>query len=154
MHLCLAPVHRRGWGTLYAALRRGQVDAGALRGLLLRQPRFPGPPVFAIDISVWPRRDVEASPERAFHSSSPCRRTGSPIVRGWASQWVAQLSPSCDSWTAPVDVRRVRPGDQATELAVEQVRAVVAHLPRRRPPLFVFDAWHTAGRPGTGRPFG
>src|SRR5687767_12053158 len=35
VHLCLAPVHRRGWGSLYAALRRGQVDADALRGLLL-----------------------------------------------------------------------------------------------------------------------
>ena len=145
VHLCLAPVHRRGWGSLYAALRRGQVDAGALRGLLLRQPRFPGPPVFAVDVSVWPRRDAETSPERAFHYSSPCRRTGSPIVRGWAYQWVAQLSPSRDSWTAPVDVRRVRPGDQATELAVEQVRAVVAHLPPAEgPPLFVFDAWYDA----------
>ena len=24
VHLCLAPAHRRGWGSLYAALRRGQ----------------------------------------------------------------------------------------------------------------------------------
>ena len=145
VHLCLAPVHRRGWGSLYAALRRGQVDADAVRALLLNQPRFPGPPVFAVDVSVWPRRDAETSPERAFHSSSPCRRTGSAIVRGWAYQWIAQLSPGRDSWTAPVDVRRVRPGEQATWLAVEQVRAVVAQLPPAEgPPLFVFDAWYDA----------
>ena len=132
VHLCLAPVHRRGWGSLYAALRRGQVDADAVRALLLDQPRFPGPPVFAVDVSVWPRRDAETSPERAFHYSSPCQRTGSAIVRGWAYQWVAQLSPARDSWTAPVDVRRVRPTEQATQVAVEQVRAIVAHLPPAR----------------------
>ncbi len=148
VHLCLAPAHRRGWGSLYAALRRGQVDADAVRALLLDQPRSPGPPVFAVDVSVWPRRDAETSPERAFHSSSPCRRTGSVIVRGWAYQWVAQLSPARDSWTAPVDVRRVRPTEQATEVAVEQGRAGVARLPlaapAEGPPLFVFDAWYDA----------
>ena len=148
VHLCLAPVHQRGWGSLHAALRRGQVDPDALRVLLLGQLRFPGPPVFAVDVSVWPRRDAETSPERAFHSSSPCRRTGSAIVRGWAYQWVAQLSPGRDSWTAPVDVRRVRPTEQATQLAVEQVRAIVADLPPappgEGPPLFVFDAWYDA----------
>jgi transposase-like protein len=116
-----------------------------VRALLLEQPRFSGPPVFAVDVSVWPRRDAETSPDRAFHSSSPCQRTGSAVVRGWAYQWVAQLSPARDSWTAPVDVRRVRPTEQATEVAVEQVRAVVARLaPAEGPPLFVFDAWYDA----------
>src|SRR4051794_25791031 len=129
VHLCLAPVHRRGWGSLYAALRRGQVDGGAGRALPLPPARGPGAPAFAVHVSVWPRRDAETSPERAFHYSSPCQRTGSAIVRGWAYQWVAQLSPARDSWTAPVDVRRVRPTEQATQLAVEQVRAIVAHLP-------------------------
>jgi hypothetical protein len=33
VHLSLAPVHRRGWGSLYAALSRGQVDEGSLREL-------------------------------------------------------------------------------------------------------------------------
>ena len=128
VHLCLAPAHQRGWGSLYAARRRGQIDADAVRALLLEQPRFAGPPVFAVDVSVWPRRDAETSPERAFHYSSPCQRTGSAVVRGWAYQWVAQLSPARDSWTAPVDVQRVRPTEQATQVAVEQVRAVVAQL--------------------------
>jgi hypothetical protein len=148
VHLCLAPAHRRGWGSLYAALRRGHIDADAVRALLLEQPRFPGPPVFAVDGSVSLRRDAETSPEQAFHSSSPCRRTGSAIVRGWASQSVAQLSPARDSWIAPIGVRRVRPTEQATQIAVEQVRATVAHRPPassgERPPLFVFDAWYDA----------
>src|SRR5918995_5975211 len=32
--LSLAPSHRRGWGSAYAALRRGEVDEDALRALL------------------------------------------------------------------------------------------------------------------------
>jgi hypothetical protein len=34
-HLSLATPHRRGWGSLYAALRDGQVGADALRALLV-----------------------------------------------------------------------------------------------------------------------
>lgn len=30
-HLSLAPIHRRGWGSLYAALSKGRIDAWALR---------------------------------------------------------------------------------------------------------------------------
>ena len=70
VHLCLAPVHRCGRGSLYAALRRGQVDGDAVRARLLAQPRFPGPPVFAVDVSVWPRRDAETSPERDLWTKS------------------------------------------------------------------------------------
>jgi len=122
VHLCLAPAHRRRRGSLSAARRPRRSAADAVRALLLAPPRFPGPPVFAVDVSVWPRRAAETSPERAFHSSSPCRRTGSAIVRGGASQWVAPRSPERDrwtGWTAPVDVRRVRPTEQATQVAVE-----------------------------------
>jgi hypothetical protein len=85
--------------------------------------------VYAVDVTAWPRRDAETSPERGFHSSSPCRRTGPPVVKGWAYQWIAQLSPARDSWTAPVDVRRVRPPEKAPRVAMEQVPALVARLP-------------------------
>jgi hypothetical protein len=35
-HLSLEPVHQRGWGSAYAALARGEVDAERLRDLLVR----------------------------------------------------------------------------------------------------------------------
>ena len=37
-HLSLAPVHRRGWASLYAALREGEVDKEDMRELLARYP--------------------------------------------------------------------------------------------------------------------
>ena len=38
VHLSLQAPHRRGWGSLYAALRRGRIDAEALRGLIASHP--------------------------------------------------------------------------------------------------------------------
>jgi hypothetical protein len=46
-----------------------------------------------------------------------------------------------ESWTAPVDVERVRPAQDANEVAGEQVKAFLGHSPEERAtPLFVFDA--------------
>ena len=46
IHLSLKASHRRGWGSFYAALDRGRVDAEALRGLLASHPLAGGgPPV-------------------------------------------------------------------------------------------------------------
>src|SRR5215208_6240508 len=65
-HLSLQASHRRGWGSLYAALDRGRIDDEALRKLLARHPLVGAEegetPVFAVDVSVWPRCDAECSP--------------------------------------------------------------------------------------------
>ncbi len=37
-HLSLAAIHRRGWGSLYAALSMGRTDEAGLRDLLSRHP--------------------------------------------------------------------------------------------------------------------
>ena|SRR5215207_3611556 len=64
VHLSLQPSHRRGWGSLYATLSRGQLDAEGLRDLLARHPLggSEATPVYAVDVSVWPRCDAESSP--------------------------------------------------------------------------------------------
>ena len=43
-HLSLAPVHRRGWCSLYAALAKGRIDDGDVRELLARHPLAEGRP--------------------------------------------------------------------------------------------------------------
>jgi len=145
-HLSLQPSHRRGWGSLYAALRRGRIDVEALRELLARHPLASGgadegPPVFAVDASVWPRCDAECSPQRGYYYHPSRHSAGQPIVAGWAYQWIAQIGFARESWTAPVDVERVRPGEDANGVAAGQVRALLARLRAgRTAPLFVFDA--------------
>ena len=46
---------------------------------------------------------------------------GQPIVAGWAYQWIAQLGFARESWTAPVDARRVRPEEDANSVAAGQM---------------------------------
>lgn len=146
VHLSLQTVHRRGWGSLYAALRHGQVEEAALRDLLARYPLAGSdadglPAVYAVDQSVWPRCDAEASPGRGYHYHPSRHSAGQPIVAGWAYQLVAQLGFERDSWVAPVDACRVRPEENANDVAAGQVRALVGRLPARSAvALFVFDA--------------
>src|SRR5688572_19690099 len=108
-HLSLQAAHRRGWGSLYGALAEGRIDVAALRALLTRGAAPDDQPVDAVDLSVWPRCDAEASPERGFYYHPSRHSAGQPIVAGWAYQWLAQLGFARDCWTAPLDVRRVHP---------------------------------------------
>jgi hypothetical protein len=148
-HLSLQVSHRRGWGSLYAALNRGRIDAEALRGLLARHPLALGgageAPVYAVDVSVWARCDAECSPQRGYYYHPSRHSAGQPIVAGWAYQFVAQLNFVRESWTAPMDVERVRPAQDANEVACGQVKASLCRLGNRlgkeeSVPLFVFDA--------------
>ncbi len=140
-HLSLAPLHRRGWGSVCAALAEGRLDAERLRAALAPHASAGGPPADGVDVSVWPRCDAEASPERGCYYHPSRHSAGQPIVAGWAYQWLARLSFARDSWTAPVEARRVQPRENANAVAAQQIRALV------RPgtasdgvPLFVFDA--------------
>ncbi len=143
VHLSLQPAHRRGWGSLYAALKRGRVDAEALRALVVRHPLAGRqPPIYAVDVSVWPRSDAETSPERGFYYHPSRHSAGQPIVAGWAYQWIAQIGFARESWVAPVDARRLRPNENANEVAAGQVATLLDRLPESEGgvPLFVFDA--------------
>ena len=146
-HLSLKAAYRRSWGSLYDALSAGCIDVVALRALLMDQALPAGPPVYAVDLSVWPRCDAEASPERGFYYHPSRHSAGQPIVAGWAYQWLAQLSFTRDSWTAPLDVRRVHPHANAHAVAVEQMTHLATHLPvDGTTPLFVFDAGYDSAQ--------
>src|SRR5215211_3291895 len=90
VHLSLQTSHRRGWGSLFAALWRGRIDTEALRELLARHPLAAGsaddPLVFAVDASVWARCDAETSPQRGYYYHPSRHSAGQPIVAGWAYQ--------------------------------------------------------------------
>ena len=142
VHLSLQPSHRRGWGSLYAALRWGRIDTEALRRLLARYPLAGSTtPVYAVDVSVWPRSDAETSPERGFYHHPSRHSAGQPIVAGWAYQFVAQLNFVRESWTAPVDALRVHPTEDANTVAAGQVKGLLGRSAMEDGvPLFVFDA--------------
>ncbi len=148
VHLSLQPSHRRGWGSLYNALSWGRIDPQAIRALLAHHPLAGAEAsVYAVDVSVWDRCDAECSPERGFYYHPSRHSAGQPIAAGWAYQFIAQLNFVRESWTAPVDVQRVHPAQDANEVAAEQVKAFLRLSPEeeeeeeeRVAPLFIFDA--------------
>ncbi len=140
-HLSLAAPHRRGWGSLYAALQHGRIGLDALRVPLSAALPAGEQRVFAVDVSVWPRCEAETSAERGYYYHPSRHLDGQPVVKGWAYQWVTQLGFARDSWTAPADVRRLLPTENAATVAAEQVKELCRRLPpTSTPPLFVFDA--------------
>jgi hypothetical protein len=66
-YLSLTALHRRRWGSLYAALAEGSMDVPGLRALVGRYPLDDGQPIYVLDTSVWPRNDAETSPERGYY---------------------------------------------------------------------------------------
>src|SRR4029453_11934446 len=112
-HLSLEPAHRRGWGSVYAALARGRIDEDRLRDVLVGCLPDADPLVFAVDVTTWPRCDAECSPERGYYSHPSRHSAGQPIIAGWAFQWIAQLSltgtagpprwmpAACTRWRTP-----------------------------------------------------
>ena len=92
--LSLEPTFRRSHGSLYKALARGQVDAEAMRDLLVRHRPRNWPLVFAVDASTWARCDAETSPERGFYYSASKHSAGS-------RSWPAGPTPGSPPWTGP-----------------------------------------------------
>ena len=86
------------------------------------------------------RRDESLTQGYYYHPSR--HSAGQPIVAGWAYQFVAQLNFVRESWTAPVDVERLRPTQDANVVAAGQVKVLLGRLEEGEVaiPLFVFDA--------------
>src|SRR3712207_2448806 len=103
-HLSLAAVHRRGWGSLYAALSMGRMDEGRVRDLLsghALENGGPGdPPIYAVDVSVWPRCDGETSPERGYYYHPSRHSAGQPpsSLAGPISWWPSSASSVTPGW--------------------------------------------------------
>ena len=126
---------------LYKGLVRGRLDEEALKALVVEHRPRRWPEIFAVDASTWDRCDAECSPERGFYYSASKHSAGQPIVAGWSYQWISQLDFAADSWTAPLDARRIRPDQDATTATIEQVQELVERLGATDAvPMFVFDA--------------
>jgi len=131
VELSLEPEHRRGHGSLYEGLNHGKVDIGRFRNVVARQqiPRCDdGRIMLGIDVSHWLRPDANTSPERLFCHTYARGKGQAQMIPGWPYSFVAALEPGRTSWTALLDVVRIRPDDDHTDLAARQLRTVVDAL--------------------------
>ncbi len=148
--LSLAGVHRRGHGAMYDALAQGHIAVSgpriALAGLDL--PRGADRQLsIALDVTAWPRPDAECSPGRP-HCHRACRCDGRrQTIPGRPYQIAAALGGGRSSWTGPLDVPRLSPDDDPTDVTATQIRDLAARLeqagqwrPDDPPVLFVLDS--------------
>ncbi len=97
VHLSQEAVHRRGWGSLYAALAQGRVNSPALRQLLAQYPLAEGQPIYAVDCSVWARCAAATSPQRGYYYHSS-RHSGG--VQWWRGGPISGSASSASGATA------------------------------------------------------
>jgi hypothetical protein len=149
--LTLEPECRHSYGSVYQGLQTPDaVDAGRLRALLICCRPADFPLVFAVDASVYPRRNAEHAADRTLPYSSSAdsanqdtakNRRRAPVVPGWEFVHCKQVGRR-GSHAYPVDVRRL-PGDgNLNEVAFGQIRDVATDLAasgEMRVPLFLFD---------------
>jgi hypothetical protein len=143
-YLSEEPAFRRSYGMIYQGLAGGRIDEDTLRDLLVRYRPADWPCVFGIDASTIGRPRAVTSPGREFHHHSCAGHTGTgdPVIKGWAWQWLSQLSFDADSWTAPQDAIQVGREDAGAATAAQ----IIAHAARLRAhgetriPLYVMDA--------------
>jgi hypothetical protein len=131
VELSLVGEHRRGHGSLYAALARGRLDVARLRTALsaVSLPRAAdGRLVLAVDITCWLRPDAHTSPERILCHTYGRSKDTHDMVPGWPYSFVVALETGRSSWTAPLDAVRLGPGEDAAMVTASQLREVVARL--------------------------
>jgi hypothetical protein len=150
VELSLAAAHRRGHGALYDGLACGGIDLTRLRMSVAALPLPRGDDRrlrIAIDVTPWPRPDADTSSGR-LHCHRYCGCGGKhQTVPGWPYSVAAVLGAGRTSWTAPLDIRRLGPDEDATEVTATQIRQLIERLERAGqlltgdpPVLFVLDA--------------
>jgi hypothetical protein len=112
-YLSLEPAHRRGWGSVYAALARGRIDTERLRSLLVRFLPAADPLVFAVDVTLGRAATPSARPSAASTTTLPGTRRASRSSpagpssgsRSWASTATPgpprSTRPGCTRWPTP-----------------------------------------------------
>jgi hypothetical protein len=129
--LSLVGEHRRGHGGLYAGLARGQIDTDRLRRAVIAGPlprAADGRLVLAIDITCWLRPEAHTSSGRVLCHVYGRGKDQHMAVPGWPYSVVVALESGRSSWSAPLDIVRLAPGDDAATVTATQLRRVVTDL--------------------------
>ncbi|GAA4617159.1 hypothetical protein GCM10023195_76460 [Actinoallomurus liliacearum] len=94
VELSLVGEHRRGHGSLYAALARGRLDVGRLRWALsaVALPRAAdGRLVLAVDVTCWLRPEAHTSPERILCHTYGRGKDRHLMIPGWPYSVICAL---------------------------------------------------------------
>ncbi|MET9031007.1 transposase [Nocardia sp. NPDC004168] len=129
--LSLVGEHRRGHGSVYAALDRGRIDIARLRRALVSVPlprAADGRLVLAVDITSWLRPEAHTCPQRILCHTYGRAKNTHHMIPGWPYSVVCALESGRSSWIAPLDAVRLTPGDEAAAVTADQLRTVIGNL--------------------------
>jgi hypothetical protein len=84
--------------------------------------------VLAVDVTCWLCAEAHTSAGRVLcHTYGQGKNQHIPVPR-WPYSVICALEGDRSSWTAPLDARRLAPGDNAAGVTAAQVRQVVTGL--------------------------
>jgi hypothetical protein len=145
--LSQAPGFQRGWPSLDAAFRDGQIDRAALRRLFARHAPVPALGtrlVLGLATSPIHRPEADTFADRTLVYAPNLPAGIAPTRPGWACSTLVVLPDPVSSWTDTLDNQRVPSAATATAVGAEQVAATLPLLPTR--PMLVAD-----GHDGTAK---
>jgi DDE superfamily endonuclease len=146
--LSLSPSFERCWASLYEAFEDGRIDAGQMQQVFVEHLPLPAPDsgqrlLWAIDASGIARPQSRTSADRtALHVPNLPESHTPPITAGWQFSTLVVVPQQPSSWCYVLDSRRIPSSQTAGEVAVEQLREVIARLPEGLYPLLVADRYY------------
>ncbi len=127
--LSLAPACQRQWHSLYKALAEVSYDQQALDELCLAEVPTDQVVHFAIDVMSLRRMRSPTLKERRYCHGAAREVAGRGVIIGLPYSILAWTSRRGSSFSPPVNIRRLSPGEKAVEVAVAQVLWLGFYLP-------------------------
>jgi len=152
VELCMEPEFGRGHGSVFDCLNGGRIDFAALRAAqiaVLPPPLAGQPMMFAIDQTPLARPDARYADQMTMVQVRG--KGGDAFLPGWKYSIAVGLSWGSSSWVSPVEARRLKPGDDDTQVTVAQVNDLCDGLaaagrwkPGDPPPLICLDSGNSS----------
>jgi hypothetical protein len=108
VELTLAGEHRRGHGSLYAALNRSRIDVDRLRTVVtaVAAPRVAdGRIVLAVDVTCWLRPEAHTVPRRVLCHTYGRDKDTHTMVPGWSPRGDRSQLLDCAAGRSPAGTR-------------------------------------------------
>lgn len=143
--LSLSPFFRRTWASVYEVLEDGLIDTERWMSVwttaLLEQQE--GPVWVSIDSTSIARPEAESCPDRGMIYLLNLPHATKPVSVGWPFSTVMLLPEYPRSWGAVLAQRRIKSGETAVSVAVQQVESLRPVLPEAT--ALLADRWYVTG---------
>lgn len=144
--LSLSPLFQRKWASLYEAFEDGLIDEDRLREVFVQFAPLPGlgqHVYLGVDTSNLYRWEAETGADRKLVPVANTPEKAHVVCPGWVISSVVLLPTQAGQGTFALDLQRVASTELVTEVAAQQLKAVVNLLTKRGlHPVILGDRWY------------